>query len=85
VDDVAFLLRDDQEFLSHAGLFPDEHRLTLNGFPSLASGVVRLGSENQQLPTFVVLPAARLPTAHQQLGNGFLPAEHQALLPHRST
>src|SRR5262249_41476799 len=53
---------------------------TLNGFPSLGSWLsYGLGSINQQLPTFVVLPDPRgLPNGGtNNWSNGFLPAEHQ--------
>jgi hypothetical protein len=53
---------------------------TLNGFPSLGAWLsYGLGSENQQLPTFVVLPDPRgLPNGGtNNWSQGFLPAEHQ--------
>src|SRR5262249_39743575 len=52
---------------------------TLNGFPSLGSWLsYGLGSENQQLPTFVVLPDPRgLPNGGtNNRRQGLLPAEH---------
>lgn len=53
---------------------------TLNGFPCLGSWVsYGLGSMNQDLPTFVVLPDSRGLPAGGALNwtNGFLPAAHQ--------
>jgi hypothetical protein len=53
---------------------------TLNGYPCLGSWLsYGLGSENDALPTFVVLPDPRgLPNGgSNNWSNGFLPAEHQ--------
>jgi hypothetical protein len=53
---------------------------TLNGYPSLGAWLsYGLGSENESLPTFVVLPDPRgiVNGGSVNWGNGFLPAEHQ--------
>jgi hypothetical protein len=53
------------------------------GFPSVGSWVsYGLGSENQNLPSFVVLPDPRglPPCGVANWGNGFLPAQHQGVM-----
>lgn len=53
------------------------------GFPSIGSWVsYGLGSENQNLPAFVVLPDRRglPPCGVANWGNGFLPAAHQGVI-----
>ena len=54
------------------------------GFPSLGAWVsYGLGSENQNLPGFVVLGGGGIPIGGMNLlGNGFLPSIHQASLIH---
>ena len=53
------------------------------GFPSIGSWVsYGLGSENANLPSFVVLPDRRglPPCGVANWGNGFLPAAHQGVI-----
>jgi hypothetical protein len=53
------------------------------GFPSIGSWVsYGLGSENKNLPSFVVLPDRRglPPCGVANWGNGFLPASHQGVI-----
>jgi hypothetical protein len=81
VDDLVFLHSMVTKSSSHtpAG-FQMNTGFTLNGFPSLGSWLsYGLGTLNEQLPTFVVLPDPRgLPAGgSNNWSNGFLPAEHQ--------
>jgi hypothetical protein len=81
VDDLVFLHAVVTKSSSHTpACFQMNTGFTLNGFPSLGSWLsYGLGSLNQQLPTFVVLPDPRgLPNGGtNNWSNGFLPAEHQ--------
>jgi hypothetical protein len=81
VDDMVFLHSVVTKSSSHTpACFQMNTGFTLNGFPSLGSWLsYGLGSLNQQLPTFVVLPDPRgLPNGGtNNWSNGFLPAEHQ--------
>ncbi|HYI97212.1 MAG TPA: DUF1501 domain-containing protein [Bryobacteraceae bacterium] len=55
----------------------------LQGFPSIGSWIsYGLGSENANLPSFVVLPDRRglPPCGVANWGNGFLPAAHQGVI-----
>src|SRR5947199_1845449 len=55
----------------------------LPGFPSMGAWVsYGLGSLNDDLPTFVVLPDARgfAPNGPANWGSGFLPATHQGTM-----
>ena len=56
---------------------------TLEGFPSAGSWVSHaLGSDNDNLPTYVAIPDIRgePPAGPANWGAGFLPAEHQAIV-----
>src|ERR1700722_9466203 len=56
---------------------------TMNGFPCLGSWLsYGLGSRNENLPTFVILPDPRGLPAGGSINwtNGFLPAAHQGVL-----
>lgn len=81
VDDMAFLHTVVAKSSSHTpACFQMNTGFTLNGFPCLGSWLsYGLGSENDQLPTFVVLPDPRgLPNGGtNNWSQGFLPAEHQ--------
>ena len=81
VNDMVFLHAVVTKSSSHTpACFQMNTGFTLNGFPSLGSWLsYGLGSLNQQLPTFVVLPDPRgLPNGGtNNWSNGFLPAEHQ--------
>lgn len=81
VDDMAFIHSMVTKSSSHTpACFQMNTGFTLNGFPSLGSWLsYGLGAENNQLPTFVVLPDPRgLPNGgSNNWGQGFLPAEHQ--------
>jgi hypothetical protein len=81
VDDMVFIHSMVTKSSSHTpACFQMNTGFTLNGFPSLGSWLsYGLGSANQQLPTFVVLPDPRgLPNGGtNNWSQGFLPAEHQ--------
>jgi hypothetical protein len=64
-------------------LYVENSGFQLSGFPSLGSWMsYGLGSETDELPTFVVLPDARgLPNGGASMwSSGFLPAEHQGVV-----
>jgi hypothetical protein len=81
VDDLCFIKTVVTKSNSHTpACFQMNTGFTLNGFPSLGAWLsYGLGSLNQELPTFVVLPDPRgLPNGGtNNWSNGFLPAEHQ--------
>ena len=81
VDDLVFLPAVVTKSSSHTpACFQMNTGFTQNGYPSFGSWLsYGLGSANQQLPTFVVLPDPRgLPNGgSNNWGEGFLPAEHQ--------
>jgi hypothetical protein len=81
VDDLVFIHSMVTKSSSHTpACFQMNTGFTLNGFPSLGAWLsYGLGSANQQLPTFVVLPDPRgLPNGGtNNWSQGFLPAEHQ--------
>jgi hypothetical protein len=81
VDDLVFLHAVVTKSSSHTpACFQMNTGFTLNGYPSLGSWLsYGLGSLNEQLPTFVVLPDPRgLPNGgSNNWSQGFLPAEHQ--------
>jgi hypothetical protein len=81
VDEMVFLHAMVAKSSSHTpACFQMNTGFTLNGFPSLGSWLsYGLGTENNELPTFVVLPDARgLPNGGtNNWSQGFLPAEHQ--------
>jgi Protein of unknown function (DUF1501) len=81
VDDLVFVHAMVTKSSSHTpACFQMNTGFTLNGFPCLGSWLsYGLGSLNEQLPTFVVLPDPRgLPNGGtNNWSNSFLPAEHQ--------
>jgi hypothetical protein len=81
VDDLAFVRSIQTENGNHpAAVFLMNTGVVIPGKPSMGAWVTYgLGSENQNLPAFVVLPDFRsLPfSGSQQWGPGFLPASYQ--------
>ena len=81
VDDMAFVRSIQTENGNHpAAVFLMNTGVVIPGKPSMGSWVTYgLGTENQNLPAFVVLPDFRsLPfSGSQQWGAGFLPASYQ--------
>jgi hypothetical protein len=81
VDDLAFVRSIQTENGNHpAAVFLMNTGVVIPGKPSLGAWVTYgLGTENQNLPAFVVLPDFRsLPfSGSQQWGPGFLPASYQ--------
>lgn len=81
VDDLAIVRSVVAKSSSHTpACFQMNTGFTLNGYPSLGAWLsYGLGSENESLPTFVVLPDPRgiVNGGSSNWGNGFLPAEHQ--------
>lgn len=82
VDDMAFIYSMKSKTALHGpGCFMMNTGQTLPGFPSMGAWVTYgLGSENEDLPAFVVLPDPRglPPGGIINWGAGFLPATHQA-------
>ncbi|MBC8354076.1 MAG: DUF1501 domain-containing protein [Planctomycetes bacterium] len=83
VDDMAFVHSMVTKSSSHTpACFQMNTGFTMNGFPSLGAWLsYGLGSDNEELPTFVVLPDPRgLPNgASNNWSQGFLPAQHQGV------
>ena len=81
VDDLAIIRSMKSEFPLHArgNAFLHTGR-NIGGFPSLGSWVTYgLGSENKNLPGYVLLRDAYVPPGGiENFANGFLPATHQA-------
>lgn len=81
VDDMAFIHSMVTKSSSHTpACFQMNTGFTLNGFPSLGAWLsYGLGTDNNRLPTFVVLPDPRgLPNGgSNNWSQGFLPAQHQ--------
>jgi hypothetical protein len=81
VDDMAFVRSIQTENGNHpAAVFLMNTGVVIPGKPSMGAWVTYgLGTENQNLPAFVVLPDFRsLPfSGSQQWGPGFLPASYQ--------
>ncbi len=81
VDDLAFVRSIQTENGNHpAAVFLMNTGIVIPGKPSVGSWVTYgLGTENQNLPAFVVLPDFRsIPfSGSQQWGPGFLPASYQ--------
>src|SRR4051794_27852249 len=81
VDDIAFVRSVQTENGNHpASVFLMNTGVVIPGKPSLGAWLTYgLGTENQNLPAFVVLPDFRsLPfSGSQQWGPGFLPASYQ--------
>lgn len=82
VDDLTFIYSMHSKTALHGpACFMMNTGFTLPGFPSMGSWVTYgLGSENEELPSFVVLPDPRglPPGGIINWGAGFLPAMHQA-------
>lgn len=82
VDDMAFIHSMQSKTALHGpGCFMMNTGQTLPGFPSMGAWVTYgLGSESENLPSFVVLPDPRglPPGGPVNWGAGFLPAVHQA-------
>lgn len=81
VDDICFIHSMQAKSSNHTpATFQMNSGFTFNGFPCLGSWLsYGLGSENQDLPAFVVLPDPReLPAGGAtNWSSGFLPATHQ--------
>ncbi|WP_020474833.1 DUF1501 domain-containing protein [Zavarzinella formosa] len=84
VDDIAFLHAMVTKSPSHQpACFQMQSGFTLAGFPCLGAWLsYGLGRENDNLPTYVVLPDPRglVNGGTANWSNGFLPAEHQGTL-----
>jgi hypothetical protein len=84
VDDMAFVRSVQAENGNHpAAVFLMNTGSVVPGHPSMGSWVTYgLGTENQSLPGFVVLPDYRsIPfSGSQQWGSGFLPASYQGTM-----
>ena len=82
VDDLAFIHSMQSKSALHGpAMFMANSGFILPGFPSMGAWVTYgLGSENENLPAFVVLPDPRglPPGGVINWGAGFLPAIHQA-------
>ncbi len=83
VDDLTFIKSMVTKSSSHTpACFQMNTGFTMNGFPSLGAWLsYGLGTENEELPTFVVLPDPRgLPNGgSNNWSQGFLPAQHQGV------
>ncbi len=84
VDDMTFIHSMVSRSNAHGpALFQMSTGFIFQGFPSIGSWVsYGLGSENKNLPSFVVLPDRRglPPCGVANWGNGFLPASHQGVI-----
>jgi hypothetical protein len=84
VDDIAFVHSMVAKSNVHGpATFMQNSGFVLPGFPSMGSWVsYGLGSMNQNLPTFVVLPDGRgyAPNGPANWSAGFLPASHQGTM-----
>ena len=83
-DDLTFIHSMVSRSNAHGpALFQMSTGFIFQGFPSIGSWVsYGLGSENANLPSFVVLPDRRgiPPCGVANWGNGFLPAQHQGVI-----
>ncbi len=83
VDDAAFIYSMVAKSNNHTpATFQMNSGFTLNGFPCMGSWMsYGLGTENEDLPTFVVLPDPRGMPAGGTINwtSGFLPANHQGV------
>lgn len=83
VDDLTFLHSVVAKSSSHTpACFQMNTGFTLNGYPSMGAWIsYGMGSLNDQLPTFVVLPDPRgiVNGGSNNWSQGFLPAEHQGV------
>ncbi len=84
VDDIAFVHSLVSKSNVHGpATFMQATGFVLPGFPAFGAWIsYALGSENDNLPTFVVLPDARgfAPNGPQNWSAGFLPAAHQGTM-----
>ncbi|MBL8179901.1 MAG: DUF1501 domain-containing protein [Bryobacterales bacterium] len=84
VDDLTFLHSMVSRSNAHGpAIFQMSTGYIFQGFPSVGSWIsFGLGSENDNLPSFVVLPDPRglPPCGVANWGNGFLPAAHQGVI-----
>ncbi|HUQ94891.1 MAG TPA: DUF1501 domain-containing protein [Bryobacteraceae bacterium] len=84
VDDLTFVHSMGSRSNAHGpAIFQMSTGFIFQGFPSVGSWIsYGLGSENENLPSFVVLPDARglPPCGVANWGNGFLPAAHQGVI-----
>jgi len=79
-DELTVIRSMTAPFMEHAQAnFYFHSGMPFNGFPSMGSWVTYgLGTENQNLPGFVVLGSGGMPVGGVNVfGNGFLPAIHQ--------
>ena len=84
-DELCVIRSMTAKFMEHAqGNFYFHCGMPFTGFPSLGAWVTYgLGSENRNLPGFVVLGGGGIPLGGiNMMGNGFLPSIHQASLIH---
>jgi hypothetical protein len=83
VDDIAFIRSMTAKSSNHTpATFQMNSGFLMNGFPSLGAWLsYGLGTGNQDLPAFVVLPDPRQPPAGGAINwtSGFLPAVHQGV------
>lgn len=83
VDDVSFIHSMVAKSNNHTpAIFQMNTGFTMNGFPSMGSWLsYGLGTVNENLPTFVVLPDSRGLPAGGSINwtSGFLPAHHQGV------
>lgn len=83
-DDLAFVHSMVSRSNAHGpAIFQMSTGFVFQGFPSVGSWIsYGLGSENANLPSFVVLPDRRglPPCGVANWGNGFLPAAHQGVI-----
>lgn len=84
VDDIAFLHSMSSKTNTHGPgcVFMNTGHAT-EGFPSAGAWLsYALGSENENLPTYVAIPDIRgePPNGKANWSNGFLPARHQAIM-----
>jgi Protein of unknown function (DUF1501) len=83
-DDLTFIHSMVSRSNAHGpAIFQMSTGFILQGFPSVGSWIsYGLGSENANLPSFVVLPDRRgiPPCGVANWGNGFLPAAHQGVI-----
>ncbi len=84
VDDLTFVHSMTTRSNAHGpAIFQMSTGFVFQGFPSVGSWIsYGLGSENANLPAFVVLPDPRglPPCGVANWGNGFLPAAHQGVI-----
>jgi len=84
VDDIAFIHSMTSKTNTHGPgcVFMNTGHVT-EGFPSAGAWIsYALGSENENLPAYVCMPDVRgePPNGKANWSNGFLPAEHQAIV-----